>query len=54
MFRKGLLALVAVTGGLSTFNGAPAPAAPGRYEELVTLFAEWRTFQKPTLLNPAS
>jgi len=49
MFRKGLLALVAVVAGLSTLNGAPAAA--GRYDDLVTLFAGWRSFQKPTLVS---
>ena len=41
------LALVAVILSISTLSAAP----PGRYEELVTLFNDWRAFQKPALVN---
>jgi uncharacterized protein (DUF885 family) len=40
-----LLAACAATHAAST------PTRPAKYEELVSLFAEWRAFQKPKLVN---
>ena len=48
MMRRGffaLIALAAVGGGLGLSAGA------GGYEELTRLFEEWRTFQRPPLLD---
>jgi len=51
MFRNGFLVVVVSIAGLSTLNGTPA--APGRYEDLVILFSEWRAFQRPKLIDGA-
>ena len=54
-----LAATLALLGGLATPNaGAQSQATPRgsvapsrRYEELLTLFAAWRSFQQPALVN---
>ena len=50
MFRP--LSSVAVLASVcAACGGSPAAAPMGRYEDLVSLFAEWRTFQKPKLVD---
>ena len=49
-FRRALR-IVVVAGGLTV--GWGASAAPGTYQNLVSLFADWETFERPPLLNGA-
>ncbi|HSL23876.1 MAG TPA: DUF885 family protein [Vicinamibacterales bacterium] len=35
----------------ATQAGGPAGSAPGSYDDLLKLFADWRAFQKPRLVN---
>ena len=53
--RHGWLSALAVI-ALSTAGARPAPApapepAPGTWEELVTLFHEWRAFERPAFVD---
>lgn len=47
--RAPLLVAVAGLAVACAPQGAPPGAGPGTYDDLVALFQEWRTFQKPTV-----
>ena len=48
----GLMAVVTACSGPAPTERPAAPSARStRYDDLVTLFTEWRTFQRPTLVN---
>jgi Bacterial protein of unknown function (DUF885) len=51
VFVFGILALASACGSPPGNRPAPTSARSTRYEDLVTLFNEWRTFQRPTLVN---
>ena len=48
----GLLAVATACGGPAPTERPTAPSARStRYDDLLSLFTEWRTFQRPTLVN---
>ena len=49
--KTACLVAALVLVGSSARVGSQAPARSNRYEDLVSLFADWRAFQKPKLVN---
>ena len=48
---SALAMAVCLLSGMLVGGTALAAPPPGRYEDLVTFFKEWRTFQKPKLVD---
>jgi Bacterial protein of unknown function (DUF885) len=47
----GAMALATACGGPPVAHAPGQPARSTRYDDLTALFTEWRTFQRPTLVN---